>query len=181
MYNKKKYLAHKIGSVCSIILGVLILISLLFTIFSVFKVCDKIAGSGLLGLMIGLALRAYLGVIFIKFGYSTMEKPTFYKSEDPPVSYWIYPSAKQTVTLIILGALLFILGLAAGGAGGVISSSGSYSVSIKVLDWAQWIQNLLALGVAVLKIVALVIPGTGTELNDTQKTEENEDKKDGMK
>ena len=179
MYNKKKYLAHKIGSIISIVLGALILISLLFTIISVFKVCDKLEGSGLISLMIGLVLRGYLGYIFIKFGKSTMEEPVYYKEENESKAYWIYPSKKQTATLIILGALLFILGIAAMDAGGIISSSGNYYVSIEVLDWAQWIQNLSALGIAVCKIVALMLPDEEVQTT-TNTSEAKEEKKETL-
>lgn len=179
MYNKKKYLAHKIGSIISIVLGALILISLFFTICSILKVCDKLEGSGLIGLMIGLALRGYLGFIFVKFGISTMEEPTYYKKDNESESYWIYPSKSQTATLIILGALLFILGVAAMDEGGVISSSGNYYVSIKVLDWAQWIQNLSALGVAVCKIAALMLPDEEVQTT-TNTSEAKEEKKETL-
>ena len=180
MYNQKKYLAHKIGSIISIVLGALILISLLFTIISVFKVCDKLEGSGLIGLMIGLVLRGYLGYIFIKFGKSTMEEPVYYKKENESKAYWIYPSKKQTATLIILGALLFILGIAAMDAGGIISSSGNYYVSIKVLDWAQWIQNLSALGIAVCKIVALMLPDEEAQTTTEKTSNITTDKKETL-
>jgi DNA-binding transcriptional MerR regulator len=52
-------------------------------------------------------------------------------------------------------------------------------VSIKVLDWAQWIQNLSALGVAVCKIAALMLPDEEVQTT-TNTSEAKEEKKETL-
>ena len=177
MYNQKKHLANKIGSVCSIILGVFVFIGLFITLISFFKVCGKVdMEPRVIAIFLGLVLRGYIGLTFWKVGVETMEEPTLYNDKDKGKAYWIYPSKKKTITLIILASVLFILALGASG----LLNGGVGDVSFVTLDWAQWIQNLLCLGVAIPKTIGLLLPDeepTATAPNNTENKAVTEEKK----
>ncbi len=156
MYNKRKYLAHKIGSICAMVLGVFVFIGLLITVISFFEVCDDvdIPGATMIGFMIGLGLRGYIGFLFWNLGKQGKDEPELYNDSKTGKSYWLFPEAKETWTLILVSAGLFILGISVNSLDGM--SVGN--VAFKAYTWAQWIQNILCLVVALAKIVALMLP-----------------------
>ena len=156
MYNKRKYLAHKIGSICAMVLGVFVFIGLFITLISFFEVCDdvEIPGNVLIGFFIGLGLRGYLGLLFWRLGKEGKDEPELYNDSKTGKSYWLFPTTKETWTLALVAAGLFVLGISVDSLDGL--SVGN--LAFKAYTWAQWIQNILCLVVAVAKIMALMLP-----------------------
>ncbi len=165
MYNKAKYLTDKIGSILSIIVGALMLLGSFFTLITLFKACDavnelggKINGSTLFVVFIALAIRIGISFFFISFGLQTMGEPLLYKNNRTNTSMWCYAPKGKDITLVVFSAIFFL--------GGVFLSDFTAfvgDIGFSTLSWAQWILNLLYLGILVLKIVALCINGNSSQ------------------
>lgn len=163
-YNKVKHGLDKAGGIVAIILGSLICVDVLFSFITMLQTCTALAEAGVTntgGLLfttfIGLCLRLALGGIFISFGAQTMSVPFLYKDKITKKSYYVYSSKGKNITLIVFGGLLFLGGLLSGQ---LIDFLGGYGTSLDgILKIGQFIQNILAFSVMVLKIIAVALKG----------------------
>ncbi len=178
MYNKTKYLTSMIGAILAIVLGSLILVSALINFIVLFDTCAtagrlhiEIPAEEIFAVFAGLTIRAVIGAIVLTFGIRTVRKPwqmTAYKSNK---KIWVYSEKSKDITLIIFGGIMFFFGIMAG-------SHADRVLWIRNISWLQWIQNILSLGVFVLKLISVCIngdkyeyePSTVLQTQSTQKT-----------
>ena len=158
MYNKAKYLTSKIGAILSIILGSLILLFGIIFAISLMSTCGAITGAvggeWVFLSFLAVVFRFTVGTIFLGFGIQTARKPFLYTygEKNNIKKEWVYSSKGKDITLVVFSGILFFAGILA-------SDVSLGSVAIVVIDKAQWILNILALGVLICKIITLCIKG----------------------
>lgn len=159
-YNKVKHGFDKAGGIVAIVLGSLICFDVLISFISMVNSCVSMSklgvtfGEYVIFIFIGLVLRLVFGAVNLFFGTKTIGKPYLYKNKSTNVSFYIYSSNGQNITLIVFGFLLFIGGLCINEIG-----YNSNNILIEITQLFQIFQNILALSVAVLKIVAISLKG----------------------
>lgn len=157
MYNKAKYAFDKAGGIVAIVLGAMISLSTIYSFITLAETCGALSSTSsayataLVSTFIGLSIRAVLGIIIIAFGAQTLSAPVYIQGKEK--SFWVYNSKGKNITLIILSGILFILGLIVG----EFFSSGD--ISIEVVEILQIAQNVLAISVMLLKILAVSLRG----------------------
>ena len=162
MYNKRKYMSGKIGSILSIVLGAFMLVGFLISICSIPGACtigNKCSDSSIdlprldvsILFVFGLILRVIFGIVFFINGYSTVGKPESVYSSKTRAVAWKYSAKKKDITLIVLSSIFF--------AGPIVVLFLFYAYFGMVEIIMNCIQIGLCLAIMIFKIIALKIKG----------------------